>query len=119
MSEVDESQYPQSYGRYGRAPDFTRCAAVLFRDIWSVDVQCSRKNGHGKGSAWCKQHDPVVLAAKTEAVTKQWKEQEAKDRAERQFTNGCKIAIKMIAGGHEDPRALAQSIIDDMNEAMK
>ena len=39
----------------------------------------------------------------------------AKDR-QRKFQNDCVTAVRSIAAGHNDPRGLAQSIIDEAEE---
>lgn len=112
-SEEFLAQYKETYGRYDKKADHTRCASSVYDDMWSGARQCSRKNGHGPHGAWCKQHDPVAVKARDVARRAQWKaEYDAKDR-KRKFEAECIAAIKSIAAGHNDPRGLAQSLIDE------
>ena len=111
--------YRDTYGRYGNTnADHSRCCiAVSVPGAWSRSKQCTRKNGHGTHGAYCKQHDPVAVKAKDEARSAAWRaEWDAKSRAHN-FAGDCIAAIRAIASGHNDPRALAQSIIDKLEAA--
>lgn len=111
------AQFQKSYGTHMRCkPNYDRCAEDV-RDAgpWPSYHQCARKNGHGPHGAWCKQHDPVAVKAKREASTAKWKsERDAEERAST-FVRECQTAIRQIAAGHNDPRGLAQSIIDKLD----
>ncbi len=111
------AHYRPSYGRSWSpaAPDYSRCCEIVIGQIHSG--QCTRKNGHGPDGAYCKQHDPIAIKAKIAASDAKWRaEQDAKAR-QAEFANDCKAAIREIAAGHNDPRALAQSIIDKLEGA--
>lgn len=97
--------------------DYSKCCVqVSDRDTrWPRYYQCGRKNGHGPHGAYCKQHDPVALKAKADARSAKWRaEWDAKAR-DAEFTKSARKAIHDIAAGHNDPRALAQSILDKFN----
>ena len=112
-SEAFKAQYAKSYGR-SYAPqylDFGKCAAPVFNGGFGSS-QCSRKNGHGPEGAWCKQHDPIARKARYEAMASESKAKWAASDRKQKFQSDCITAIRAIAAGHNDPRALAQSIID-------
>jgi hypothetical protein len=116
-------QYPKNYGASHSqvSPDFSRCAETVNttpNERFSHFAQCSRKNGHGPHGAWCKQHDPVAVKTRKEAREKKWENEWADSARKRAFELACQGAIRQIAEGHNDPRALAQSIIDAL-EARK
>lgn len=108
--------YDSSYGRNYRSvpPDYTRCAAAVF-GAWDTK-QCLRANGHGPHGAYCKQHDPVARKAKQDAGAAKWRNDMENLRRESTFTSDCQSAIREIAAGHNDPRGLAQSIIDKLEK---
>ena len=112
-SEAFKAQYAKSYGRaYApQYPDFGKCAAPVFNGGFGSS-QCSRKNGHGPEGAWCKQHDPIARKAKDEARTAELEAKWAASGRKQKFQRDCIAAIRAIADGHNDPRGLAQSIID-------
>lgn len=120
MKRTEEflAQYPKGYGRNNRAqPDHDRCAeSVSSDDIWYGTHQCSRKAKHGPHGAWCKQHDPIARKAKAEARTAKWRSEMAASSANYKFKTDCQAAIRSIASGHNDPRGLAQSIIDELEK---
>ena len=111
-----KAQYPRSYGAQWRAnaPDYTKCAKSVWAKSGWGSVQCTRKNGHGPHGAWCKQHDPVAVKAKDEARYAKWKDEWAEKDRLRDFERGCQEAIRQIAAGHNDPRGLAQSLINKL-----
>ena len=117
MSEHNDefkAHYRDSYGhnRYAAKPDFARCAdRVYSSDAWSGTKQCSRKNGHGPDGAFCKQHDPVALAAKRVARDAAWRREWDQKARESAFTAESKAAIRAIAEGHNDPMTLAREIL--------
>jgi len=113
-SDDFKAQYPKDYGPSFRCrkPDYARCAeSVSDGGRMVTSSQCSRKNGHGPGGAFCKQHDPVAIAAKRvardAALKREW-DQKARESA---FTAESKAAIRAIAEGHNDPMTLAREIL--------
>tara|TARA_R110000744_G_scaffold203992_1_gene322864 strand:- start:132 stop:500 length:369 start_codon:yes stop_codon:yes gene_type:complete len=110
------AQYPKGYGRRNQSlPDYERCAeAVSSGDGWLGSHQCSRKAKHGPHGAWCKQHDPEAVKAKREARDVKWKAEWKASSANNKFKIDCQVAIRSIAAGHNDPRGLAQEIIDEL-----
>lgn len=115
----DKKHYKAKYGDWagnpnGHAPDFSRCCEeVHSHDGWRYH-QCGRKRGHGPDGAYCKQHDPVAVAARKE-------KSEAKHRAayrsdmQRAYGPTFLAALREIAEGHNDPRGLAQEIVSDFD----
>jgi hypothetical protein len=100
------------HGSYCKRPDFARCAdSVYLGSVWHGSKQCSRKNGHGPDGAFCKQHDPVALAAKRVAEEAAWKREWDQKARESAFTSESKAAIRAIAEGHNDPMTLAREIL--------
>ena len=108
--------YRDTYGRYGNTnADHSRCCiAVSVPGAWSCSKQCTRKNGHGTHGAYCKQHDPVAVKSKNEDRRRKWLADSDAKRRKYVFDGDCISAIYKIATGHNDPRGLAQSIIDKM-----
>lgn len=108
--------YPDGYGRaYAKqSPDYNRCCARVYSDAHRASYQCKRKNGHGLHGAYCKIHDPEKVAARREAQLSAWQINWSKERRRADFVVECQAAIRLIADGHNDPRALAQSIIDKL-----
>lgn len=115
-SDAYKAQYLKSYGRsYSPArPDFSRCAASVPGEGGWWPGQCSRKPNHGPEGAWCKQHDPIAVEAKRKARQADWDAEWLKKKRTREFQSDCIAAIRSIAAGHNDPRGLAQSIIDKL-----
>jgi hypothetical protein len=107
-------QYRSYYGRsYSpQEPDYTRCASSVTPQGGWFSAQCTRKNGHGPHGAWCKQHNPVAVKERQDARDKQWHAKWDADRRRLEFAAQCQAAIRQIAAGHNDPRGLAQEIID-------
>ena len=111
------AQYPKAYGRYKNAPpDYAKCAAGVYTGVWSGSQQCSRKNGHGPHGAYCKQHDPEAAKRRREESYAKYRAESQARQREHQFAADSKDAIRQIAAGHNDPRALAQSIIDKLEQ---
>ena len=116
------AQYKKAYGSWagnnkGHPPDFERCAEEISSDRYSMMYhQCSRKNGHGPHGAWCKQHDPDAVKKRRDAQYQKWRAEWAERDRKAQFAADCKDAIRQIAAGHNDPRGLAQSIIDKLEQ---
>jgi len=109
------AQFPKAYGRYDNVPpSHDRCAGGVYSGIWGGFKQCARKNGHGPHGAWCKLHDPVAAKAKSAARDAADKLKRDETRRRSEFEAACKAAIREIAAGHNDPRGLAQSIIDKL-----
>jgi hypothetical protein len=108
--------YLDGYGSFGRAkPDYSRCAKkVANSGRWPSFHQCNRRNGNGKHGAYCKQHDPDAVKAKRDAESANRKAKYDFDCRNYAFVTDCKDAVRQIAAGHNDPRALCQSIIDNL-----
>lgn len=88
----------------GRSPTFHQCCRKpkVFREV------------DGKTYGFCAIHDPVALDVKRAKRNAEWEAKWDRDakREEHRKANllameGCKRAIKLIAEGHNDPRALA------------
>lgn len=81
--------------------------------------QCSRKPKHEYGGhGWCNQHYPPNEHARKEARSAEYQRQAderkagyARDAAERSLRDDALQAIRQIAAGHNDPRALALEVL--------
>lgn len=109
--------YPASYGRTlaPQKPDYDRCCARVYDDKARARYQCKRKNGHGERGAYCATHDPEKIRAKSNARSSAYEAKWAIERRQSAFVAACQQAIRDIAAGHNDPRGLAQSILDQLN----
>ena len=111
------SHHRQSYGNWAGRPsgskaDPTRCAqTVCANERGAIPKQCGRKRGYGPESAFCRQHDPAAVAAR-DAGARDRHEAEWKEHLKKIYGPTFLNALREIAAGHNDPRALAQSIID-------
>lgn len=112
--------YPTTYGDWagnpkGTKPDFTRCCAeVQSHDGWRWS-QCARKRGHGPDGAYCKQHDPAAVEARTQARRAAY----AKELNARRYERYGRIfftALEAIANGHNDARRLAQEVVAEFKK---
>jgi hypothetical protein len=111
---------PRRYGQWagnpsGQAEDPKRCIKSLHDRYHPGGYQCTRARGHGPDGCYCKQHDPAAVAAKNaERKAKEdakWKA--VSDRHTRARVGEAAInALMEIAAGHNDPRALAASILE-------
>jgi hypothetical protein len=113
-SDEFKAHFRPEYGHdgYCKRPDFARCAdSVYSGSVWRGSKQCSRKNGHGPDGAFCKQHDPVALAAKRVEEDAAWKRELDQKHRESAFIAESKDAIRAIAEGHNDPMTLAREIL--------
>ena len=118
MTLLEQSSlYKKAYGAWagfpsGHEPDHSRCCAEVWsRERWARAYQCTKKRGHGPDGAYCKQHDPAVAKARSEAASARSK---AKWNAGRYGKHGSTFfdALLKIAEGHNDARGLAQETID-------
>lgn len=120
MSHSDEFKalFREGYGRYAKTPpDYSRCpVGVSTGRAEGGSKQCSRKGGNGPHMAYCKQHDPEAKKAVEEARYFAWRAESGRNKRRRDFQKDCITAIREIAAGHNDPRRLAQSIIDKLGD---
>lgn len=103
-----------SFHKKTYSPD--RCAESVWDRIggWH-HYQCSRKRGHGPEQAFCKQHSPDAKKARKDAQEARWRveqEERRKARAIRSAKDEALNACRAIAAGHNDPRGLAQKVVD-------
>lgn len=108
------AQYPKDYGaRYSlESPDYDSCAASVLHG--HSTTQCARKNGKGPHGAWCGTHDPLKRKAKADAAYDARVAEYNAERRQAKFAADCQSAIRDIAAGADDPRALALSIIANL-----
>jgi hypothetical protein len=101
------------------SPDLKRCCAAV-RNGYGVGFhQCWNKwNVYRAGHRFCSTHDPVAVKAKRDARSSAWEAKYAettrlaKLQSDRTiFANACIKAVREIAAGHNDPRALAVEIL--------
>jgi hypothetical protein len=109
--------YQARYGRtYSSHPaDYSRCCKAVYDSDTRASWQCRRPNGHGAHGAYCKQHDPEIVAKKSTDRMAEWQAKWAANKRDAEFTRAARQAIHDIAAGHNDPRGLAQSILDAFN----
>ena len=102
--------------RFGNVVDPKRCKASVSHSVWH-STQCSRKP-HADG--WCKQHHPDTEAAKHDEREARWAEERARDalRYARNHDRPAeyKEALRQIAAGHNDARALAAEVLAKWND---
>lgn len=112
--------YRKEYGAWagdpqGRKPDFNRCCQEIWtRERWSRHMQCSKPRGHGPDGAYCKQHDPEVVAKRK--AEKQVRGEVAWNKLLMEaYGKTFHDALVKIAEGHNDARGLAQETLDKFN----
>lgn len=112
---MDERHYKKAYGKWagnreGRPPILTNCCKQLFDKYHPGGYQCTRKRGFGPDEAYCKQHDPQAVAAReakrNAKYDAEWERRRIEIAGARFFA-----ALRQIADGHNDPRALAREAI--------
>lgn len=109
--------YKKKYGAWagnpeGRAPDYALCCEEVWtRERWARHHQCSKKRGYGPDGAYCKQHDPATVKARSDAVDARYREKWNKGRYEIYGRTFFDVLLK-IAEGHNNARGLAQEAID-------
>lgn len=118
MSDVENKLYPEYYGTNPnrRAPNYENCCAEVHHKIgFGRLYQCERKRGYGPDAAYCKQHDPAAKAERAKVATANYR---AKMNADRPRIFGPKFlyVLEQIAAGHNDPRALAQTTINEFRK---
>jgi len=116
------SRYKQHYGDNfaKRPPDYTRCCEEVTHYIgnWSHWDQCARKRGHGPDGAYCKQHDPEVVAKRNRETREREDARYQKLRLELAGPRFFAI-LEKIASGHNDPRTLAKEAIAPYRRALE
>jgi hypothetical protein len=114
LSSLHQKRYGDWSGRpQGTPPDPDRCCVEVWpNERGPIPYQCQRKRGFGPEQAYCKQHDPDVVAARRAAADAKYK-QEMKARSLQWGGPRFFRALKKIAEGHNDPRTLAQETIKD------
>jgi hypothetical protein len=109
------SLHKERYGEWGGNPSGNRplpdrCAHEVYDGMTRIFSQCARKRGHGPEGAFCKQHDPDMVKARNQKSADDYRE---KRRREALRQSGTYIAaLRKIADGHNDPRALAAETLD-------
>lgn len=115
----------RTYGRgYAGSPgtpeDPTRCIEKVWSgSMLSGHVQCSRKRGHGPDGLYCKQHDPAAKKARQQKQDAKWEAgRKVQARIAKQARAGAPFyrALKQIADGANDARAIARDAIADYDD---
>jgi hypothetical protein len=86
--------------------------------MWASS-RCSRAGKvERNGKPYCNLHDPVKVAEKRAARDAMWRAEwaakyaaQAEAARQKAFAADCVEAIRLIAGGHNDPHALAVSVL--------
>ena len=110
------SLHQKSYGlnMAKRGPDPARCCVEVSNGgRWPSYHQCNRPRGHGPEGAYCKQHDPEVVAARRAASEAAYNEK--RRRKALMHADQYLAALRKIAEGHNDPRALAAEVVADFD----
>jgi hypothetical protein len=67
--------------------------------------QCYRKRGHGEGGLYCKQHDPVAVAAKaaerTRKYNERWDKIANKQAREGRYRAALEEMLKILETAHD------------------
>lgn len=77
--------------------------------------QCFRRAVVGE---YCKTHDPAAVKARRAAAQARWNAQFNRDRVQWHGDTFLD-ALRKIAAGHNDPRALAQEVIEKFEAGAK
>jgi hypothetical protein len=114
--------YPKTYGSWGGnptgyRPDYKLCCEQISIDTWHRG-QCSRKRGFGPDEAYCKQHDPEVIAARQK---KSELEYNKKMNQAKYGWEGHRFydVLEKIANGHNDARGLATETIENFKKGLR
>lgn len=119
MTENEARQIQPPYRRTALHPDYC-CASVNGPGGW-LSSQCDKKIKILYGSlGYCGIHDPQRVSDRRETADANrkanWKGQQA-EFAREQRLNGfrmtCVDAVRQIAAGHNDPRALCAEILGE------
>lgn len=95
------------------------------RESWNHTYQCTRKaivfrcvDGYEGELGFCRQHDPVAVAAKNKARNDAWHAKWAaadaaheRDKQIKVAAEAARVALERIAAGHNDPRSLAAEVL--------
>lgn len=113
-------QSPHTSNYYNRPHDPARCCASVHDEGRSVTFhQCTRRPViHYGALGYCRQHDPdAVLKARdarqaeSEARWAEYKRKVNARQAADKLREDALDAIRQIAAGHNDPRALAHAVL--------
>ncbi len=115
------SLHKEGYGRFSRAPADPNlcCMEVSSGGNWQHYRQCTRKRGHGREQAYCKQHDPEAVKARREVRNAKWRAQsDERDRRWKLEAAAPRMldALRQIRDGHNDPRALAEEALRGLED---
>jgi hypothetical protein len=108
--------HQERYGKWagneaGRKADLSRCCERVHSHGSHISSQCARKGGHGPDGTYCKQHNPVAVRLRQAQSAYKYDLHNYNLRMQRLSTT--LPIIKAIADGHNDPRALCQSWLDE------
>lgn len=109
--------YPKAYAKWagnpaGVKPDYNRCCAKVSTSNNWFPSQCTRKRGYGPDEAYCKTHDPAVVAERERKSLEKYRAK-SKERLYEFYGKSFYNVLKKIADGHNDARGLAQEIINN------
>lgn len=114
------SLHKKQYGRWAGSPNGTpaypeRCCEEVYENgRWPLPRQCNKKRGHGPEGAYCKQHDPEVVAARR--AKSRAKEEAAFNKRVLEWAGPAAVALlRKIAEGHNDPRTAAREFLESRN----
>ena len=63
------------------------------------------------GKFYCGTHDPVAREAKQNATRAKWHAEWDRSAREQKFAAAAPAALRQISDGHNDPQALARSVL--------
>ena len=88
------------------------CAKLIHNKYSFNGLKCSKPPVVERdGKMYCKMHDPVAAKARRDASYAKWQAEFVRHSATIKFERAAQKAIEQIAEGHNDPRALAQSVM--------
>jgi hypothetical protein len=107
----------ERFGRMSPAIDPERCRAEVYESVSRNFSQCARKRAvEEEGVGYCRQHSPAAERARAEASR-------ARYEAERRLRERWSLrpaeyrdALRQIAAGHNDPRALAAAALEKWDD---
>ena len=130
MTKLLDAGHIYTMNRYGdREIEEGFCRhAVTNEGGWFGWHQCRRRikverevdhNGTVETLGYCSIHDPVFVAEKNRKANEKYEARREAFRRERDMRvlgEKAIAALKVIAGGHNDPRGLARAALEGMEE---
>lgn len=106
------------YGRWagnrsGIPEDPKRCIHSVWDRHSPGGHQCTKPRGHGPDGLYCKVHDPAAKKARDDAAFARYRAKMDAHMLPHNRIAAMKAALEAIAGGHNDPRTLADETLKE------